>query len=170
MLSFCDFHCYFEAHGPKLNHIHILLKVLLSSKFITKSISWPLNGRSNNQAGLWWFVTCSLVARQLHSPKPMERERYLRPMQDHTLLGDPRGSHAWCEFWQNITLLCLRLKAVPDPDLEIRGGGEGGSSRPLEKGGLQKNFFGPSGFESDYSLLLVCQGKAGKKWKPIFRK
>ena len=25
---------------------------------------------------------------------------------------------------------------MPDPDLEIRGGGEGGSSRPLDKGGL----------------------------------
>ena len=24
---------------------------------------------------------------------------------------------------------------MPDPDLEIRGGGEGGSSRPLDKGG-----------------------------------
>ena len=40
---------------------------------------------------------------------------------------------------------------MPDPDLEIRGGGggggggEGGSSRPLEKGGLQNYFFGPSG-------------------------
>ena len=34
---------------------------------------------------------------------------------------------------------------MPDPDLEIRGGEEGGSSRPLEKGGLQNYFFGPSG-------------------------
>ena len=37
---------------------------------------------------------------------------------------------------------------VPDPDLEIRGGGEGTrSSRPLDKGGggpiSPKNFFGP---------------------------
>ena len=139
MLSCCDFHCYFEANGPKLNHIHILLKVLVSSKVITKSISWPLNGCSNNQAGLWWFVTCSLVARQLHSPKPMERERYLRPTQDHTLLGDPRGSHAWCEFWQNITLLCSRLNAMPDQDLEIKGGG--GVIQTLRKGGSPKKFF-----------------------------
>ena len=43
-------------------------------------------------------------------------------------------------------VLCSRLNAVPDPDLEIRGGGEErGSSRPLEKGGLQNYFFGPSG-------------------------
>ena len=154
MLSFCDFHCYFEAHGPKLNHIHILLKVLLSSKFITKSISWPLNGRSNNQAGLWWFVTCSLVARQLHSPKPMEGERYLRPMQDHTLLGDPRGSHAWGEFWQNITLLCLKLKAVPDPDLEVRGGG-GGVIQTLRKGGSPKKIF------RSFGLWIWLQFAAG---------
>ena len=159
MLSCCDLHCYFEAHGPKLNHIHILLKVLLSSKFITKSISWPLNGRSNNQAGLWGFVTCSLVARQLHSPKPMERERYLRPTQDHTLLGDPRGSHTWCEFWQNITLFRSRLNAVPDPDLEIRGGGGGGLSRPLEKGGLQKNFF--RSFGPQFGLKIRGCGPPG---------
>ena len=30
-----------------------------------------------------------------------------------------------------------------DPDLEIRGGGQ--SSRPLDRGGLQTIFFGPSG-------------------------
>ena len=37
------------------------------------------------------------------------------------------------------------LHAVPDPDLEIRGGG--GSSRPLDKGrgGLPKTFFRPFG-------------------------
>ena len=44
------------------------------------------------------------------------------------------------ELWHDIP--------VPDPDLEIRGGG-GRSSRPLHKGGgaagLQKKFFGPSG-------------------------
>ena len=37
-------------------------------------------------------------------------------------------------------------KTVPDPDLEIRDGGQ--SSRPLGKGGgggLQKNFFSPFG-------------------------
>ena len=36
--------------------------------------------------------------------------------------------------------------AVPDPDLEIKGGG-GRSSRPLDKGetGLPKKFFRPSG-------------------------
>ena len=42
-------------------------------------------------------------------------------------------------------------QAVPDPDLEIRGGG---SSRPLDKGGggwfWKKKFFGPSGLSLVY--------------------
>ena len=45
--------------------------------------------------------------------------------------------------------------AVPYPDLEIRGGGGGGSSRPLDKGregGLQKNFFRPFGPQFDLRI------------------
>ena len=39
------------------------------------------------------------------------------------------------------------VSLVPDPDLEIRGGGGERSSRPLDKGGpgLPKNFFRPFG-------------------------
>ena len=41
----------------------------------------------------------------------------------------------------------LLLLSVPDPDLGIRGGGGGWSSRPLDEGGggLQKQFFRPFG-------------------------
>ena len=40
----------------------------------------------------------------------------------------------------------LIITALPDADLEIRWGGGGRSSRPLDKGGgLQKTFFCPSG-------------------------
>ena len=43
---------------------------------------------------------------------------------------------------------CLSHVAVPDVDLEIRGGG-GQSSRPLDRGGVgavtPKNFWSPSG-------------------------
>lgn len=46
-----------------------------------------------------------------------------------------------------LNIIKLKVLAVPDPDLEIMGGR---SSRPFEKeeggrGGLQNNFFGPSG-------------------------
>ena len=47
---------------------------------------------------------------------------------------------------------------MPDPDLEIRGGGGVQSSRPLEKGGpgLQKNFFfGPG--------LKIRKGGGGQR-------
>lgn len=40
MFSFLKFCSYFKANGP--DSFHFLLKVLLPSKFISKSISWPL--------------------------------------------------------------------------------------------------------------------------------
>ena len=49
---------------------------------------------------------------------------------------------------------------MPDPDLEIRGrGGRGGSSRLLEKGGLQKNFV-PS-FGPQFGLKIRGRGPPG---------
>ena len=43
---------------------------------------------------------------------------------------------------KNITLLCSRLNAVPDPDLEIGGGGRGGGvNQTLRKGGVSKKIF-----------------------------
>ena len=49
--------------------------------------------------------------------------------------------------------------SVPDPDLEIGGGGEGRSSRPLDKGGpvFQKNFFRAPGPQS----RLKIRGELG---------
>ena len=37
---------------------------------------------------------------------------------------------------KNITLLCSRLNAVPDPDLEMGGGEGGGHPDPKKRGGL----------------------------------
>ena len=34
----------------------------------------------------------------------------------------------------NIVIVCFLYSTLPDPDLEIRGGGVGQSFRPLEKG------------------------------------
>ena len=55
--------------------------------------------------------------------------------------------------------------SVPDPNLEIRGGGIGRSSRPLDKGGgavFQKFFFGPSG-------LIWSKNKGGPGPLPCIR-
>ena len=48
---------------------------------------------------------------------------------------------------------------MPDPDLEIREGGGGGLSRPLEKGGLQKNFF--RSFGPQFGLKIRGCGPPG---------
>ena len=50
---------------------------------------------------------------------------------------------------------------MPDPALEIRGGGAGGSSRPLDKRGpgLQKKFFRP--FGPQFGLRLRGGGEGG---------
>ena len=48
---------------------------------------------------------------------------------------------------------------MPDPDLEIRGEGRGRSSRPLEKGGLQKNFF--RSFGPQFGLNIRGRGPPG---------
>lgn len=73
MFSFLKFCSYFKANGP--DSFHFLLKVLLPSKFISKSISWPLKWPRKQQGqSLWQF--CSLAALLLgncgHYTKPAE--------------------------------------------------------------------------------------------------
>ena len=58
--------------------------------------------------------------------------------------------------------LTCEISAVPNPDLEIKGGGGGASSRPLDKGGpvFKKNFF-PL-FGPQFGLKTRGEGRGGR--------
>ena len=97
MFSFLKFCSYFKANGP--DSFHFLLKVLLPSKFISKSISWPLKWPRNNKAKFVAVLfTCCFVARQLWTLYQTGRNQKYRPKQDHTFLSYSRGNHMGANF------------------------------------------------------------------------
>ena len=58
-------------------------------------------------------------------------------------------------------------KTVPNPDLEIRGGGDPVIQRPLDKGGSPKSFFQP--FRPKFGLKIRVGGGGGVGMGPFPR-